>query len=150
MRSDPEEPPLPYTPSHTGRRARVGYLGLDGVGFNDLWPVFLGLALSIAAALRYFVADAGSGAHWLPRTLVSLLPFTLGFGYLRLLVMGRPPHFRGDLLATVLSLRVDLSDPPVRSLPVLPRISSPGGAPLGPARSAQRIHPLCALGRAPI
>lgn len=128
----------------------MGYLGLEGVGFNDLWPVFVGLILSIAAALRFFVAEAGSGVHWVPRTLVALLPFTLGFGYLRLLVMGRPPHFRGDLLATALSLRVDFSDPPVRCLPLLPRISPSGGAFLGPSRAAQRLHPLRALGRSPL
>ena len=147
MRTESEEPSLPYTPSHTGRRARVGYLGLEGVGFNDLWPVFLGLILSVAAAIRFFVAEADSGTHWLSRTLVALAPCSLGFAYLRFLVMGRPPHYRGDLLATALSVRVDFSDPPLRALPLVPRIGCDAPAASGPSRPAAKIHPLRALGR---
>src|SRR5580704_14234902 len=102
MTQDPEEPVLPYTPSNTGRSARVGYLGFDGVGFNDLWPLFAGLILSIGLSLKFFVGDGLSGGHWLPRTLIALAPFAAGFGYLRFLVVGRPPHFKADLWSTVL------------------------------------------------
>src|ERR1019366_8235255 len=84
MPTDPEEPALPYTPSNTGRRARVGYLGFDGVAFNALWPLFAGLVLSIGLALKLFLGDGGAGSHWLSRTILAALPFAGGFAYLRI------------------------------------------------------------------
>lgn len=138
METDPKEPVLPYTPSNTGRRARVGYLGFEGVGFEGLWPLFAGMIMSIALALRLFLgADAAAG-HWQAKTAWAALPLAAGFGYLRFLVQGRPPHFKGDLLRTALALRLDFSDPPVRAVPLLPRIiegaegEAPGGRPSDP------------------
>ena len=142
MSTDPDEPSLPYTPSNTGRRARVGYLGFDGVGFNDLWPLFAGLVLSIALALKFFVGDNAGGRHWLERTVMAALPFLAGFGYLRLLVVGRPPHFKGDLWSTALGVRLDLTDPPVSLIPVFPRLVLDQTAASGPARAADLKHPL--------
>jgi hypothetical protein len=146
MSPDPDEPLLPYTPSNSGRRARVGYLGFDGVGFNELWPVFAGLVLSIALALKFFVGDGGGGRHWLARTAVAALPFAVGFGYLRVLVVGRPPHFKGDLMTTALALRLDFGDPPFRSAPILPRLVLDQTAESGPARAADLRHPLHGAG----
>jgi hypothetical protein len=142
MDTDLDEPALPYTPSHTGRKARVGYLGFDGVGFNELWPVFAGLILSIALALRLFLGGGADGSRWLAKTIVSLLPFALGFGYLRVLVVGRPPHFKGDLWTTALGLRLDFTDPPVRLLPVWPRFLVDAAAATGPGRAADLRHPM--------
>jgi len=133
---------LPYTPSNTGRRARVGYLGFDGVGFNDLWPLFAGLVLSIALALKLFIGDGSGGAHWFGRTLIAVLPFACGFGYLRLLVVGRPPHFKGDLWASALCLRLDFTDPPGFGFAVWPRILVESAAASGPARAADLRHPM--------
>ena len=146
MSSDVDEPLLPYTPSNTGRRARVGYLGFDGVGFNDLWPLFAGSILSIALALKYFVGEEIDGRRWLARTIIALLPFSAGFGYLRLLVVGRPPHFKGDLWSTALDLRLDFTDPPVRLIPVLPRLILDQTAASGPGRAAVMSHPLGQVG----
>jgi hypothetical protein len=142
MQTEAEEPALPYTPSNTGRRARVGYLGFDGVGFNDLWPLFAGLILSLALALKFFIGDGADGSRWLARTVVAALPFALGFAYLRLLVVGRPPHFRGDLWATALDLRLDFTDPPRRGFPVWPRLFVDATAASGPGRAADLRHPL--------
>jgi hypothetical protein len=142
MDADPEEPTLPYTPSNTGRRAKVGYLGFDGVGFDDLWPLFAGLILSIALALRFFLGAGADGSHWLAKTLAAALPFAAGFGYLRFMVQGRPPHFKGDLWATALGLRLDFTDPPLRCLPVLPRIVLDAAADSGPGRAAALLHPM--------
>jgi hypothetical protein len=142
MQTEAEEPALPYTPSNTGRRARVGYLGFDGVGFNDLWPLFAGLILSLALALKFFIGDGADGSHWLARTVAAALPFSLGFAYLRLLVVGRPPHFRGDLWATALDLRLDFTDPPRRAIPVWPRLVVNATAASGPGRAADLRHPL--------
>ncbi|HZZ19628.1 MAG TPA: hypothetical protein VFE25_09675 [Opitutaceae bacterium] len=136
LQSLPEEPQLPYTPSNTGRRARVGYLGFDGVGFNDLWPLFAGLVASIGLGLRFFVGQPGGATHWASRTLEAALPFAAGFAYLRLLVVGRPPHFKGDLCATMLGLRLDFTDPPMRSFAVFPRIVIDACAACGPERAA--------------
>jgi hypothetical protein len=143
MQSVEEEPSLPYTPSNTGRRARVGYLGFDGVGFNDLWPLFAGLLASIALSLKFFVGGAAGGG-WLSRTVIASLPFGAGFGYLRILVVGRPPHFKGDLWATALGLSVDFTDPPLGGLPILPRVSFKSAADRGPARAADLRHPMAA------
>jgi hypothetical protein len=140
--AEAEEPALPYTPSNTGRRARVGYLGFDGVGFNALWPLFAGLVASIALALDLFLGDGAAEGHWPSRTVVAALPFVAGFAYLRFLVAGRPPHFKGDLWATVLGLRLDLSDPPLRFLPVWPRIAVRAAAATGPERAADLRHPM--------
>jgi len=142
MRADASEPALPYTPSNTGRRARVGYLGLDGVGFNDLWPLFLGLILSIASALKLFIGEGSEVGHWATKTIAALAPAAVGFSYLRFLVMGRPPHFRGDLWATLLSLRLDFTDPPLRAFPILPRLASDSVAASGPKRTGDLCHPL--------
>jgi len=147
MKSEEEECSLPYTPSNTGRRARVGYLGFEGVGFNDLWPVFAGIVLSLGIALKSFVGDGVDGSHWMGKTVLSLTPFSLGFGYLRFLVMGRPPHFRSDLLATALRVRVDFTDPPLRCFPLIPRICLDAAADCGPARAVDLSHPLFAKGR---
>jgi len=136
METEADEPALPYTPSHTGRKARVGYLGFDGVGFNELWPVFAGLIASIALALSFFLGEGADGSRWLAKTIIALLPFATGFGYLRVLVVGRPPHFKGDLWATALGLRIDFTDPPLRVLPVCPRILVDTSAATGPARAA--------------
>jgi hypothetical protein len=136
-----EETALPYSPSNTGRAARVGYLGFDGVGFNDLWPLFGGLVASIGLALKFFIAE-GAGAHWLLRTVAAALPFAAGFAYLRFLVAGRPPHFKGDLWASLLGLQVDFTDPPRPALPLLPRIRVDTSAASGPARAADLRHPL--------
>jgi hypothetical protein len=145
MEADPEEPVLPYTPSNTGRRSRVGYLGFDGVGFNDLWPVFAGLVLSIALALRFFVAER-SGAHWPGRTILACLPFATGFCYLRFLVVGRPPHFKGDLWAGALGLTMDFTGPPRSGLRLLPRIFIDPAAASGPGRAADLRHPMDSAG----
>jgi hypothetical protein len=142
MQPDLEEPALPYTPSNTGRRARVGYLGFDGVGFNDLWPLFAGLILSIALALKFFIGDGADASRWLAKTIVALLPFAMGFAYLRLLVVGKPPHFKGDLWATALDLRVDFTDPPRRAIPIWPRFVLDATAASGPGRAADLRHPL--------
>lgn len=142
MTYESEEPSLPYTPSNTGRRARVGYLGFDGVGFNELWPLFAGLVLSIALSLEYFVGGGGQGMHWLTRTAVAAVPLAAGFGYLRLLVVGRPPHYKGDLWATVLNLRLDFTDPPWGPLPILPRVVLDASAAAGPGRAGDLRHPL--------
>jgi hypothetical protein len=145
MHPDTEEPALPYTPSNTGRRARVGYLGFDGVGFNDLWPLFAGLTLSIALAMKFFIGDGVDGGRWLTRTILAVLPLALGVAYLRLLVVGKPPHFRGDLWATALDLRLDFTDPPRPALPVLPRLVIDATAAAGPGRAADLRHPLSRL-----
>ncbi|HEY4988271.1 MAG TPA: hypothetical protein VII09_00610 [Opitutaceae bacterium] len=145
MQPDAQEPVLPYTPSNTGRKARVGYLGFDGVGFNDLWPLFAGLVLSIALALRFFLGEGADGRQWLAKTLLALLPFGLGFGYLRVLVVGRPPHFKGDLWAIALGFTLDPSDPAFPFLPFLPRARFDTAAAAGPARAANLLHPLSAL-----
>lgn len=140
MAPETSEPGLPYTPSHTGRRARVGYLGFDGVAFNDLWPVFAGLVASLGLGLDFFVAGRGPQIGWLARTGLAAAPFGAGVAYLRLLVVGRPPHFKGDLAAHLLALRLDLTDPPWRGLPLVPRVVA-AGADLGPARAADLPHP---------
>jgi hypothetical protein len=141
MPTDTEEPGLPYTPSNTGRKARVGYLGFDGVGFNDLWPLFLGLILSIGIGLKFFVGDGAVHGHWLSRTAIALSPFAAGFAYLRLLVMGRPPHFKADLWSTALDLRLDFTNPASRSVPIFPRIVVNATAACGPERAADLTHP---------
>jgi hypothetical protein len=146
MPAEVDEPSLPYTPSNTGRRARVGYLGFDGVGFNDLWPLFAGLILSIALGLKFFIGDGAAGAHWLPRTIAAVLPLACGCGYLRFLVVGRPPHFKGDLWSTALGLRLDFTDPPLRAFPILPRILLEETAATGPGRAADLRHPMAAPG----
>jgi hypothetical protein len=140
MAAEPEEVVLPYTPSHSGRRARVGYLGFDGVGFNDLWPLFGGLVLSIGLGLDYFVGDGGAGRGWAGRTVLAAAPAAARFLYLRLLVVGRPPHFKGDLWATALGLRLDFTDPPFPRLPLLPRVVAAPAA-SGPERAAAVVHP---------
>jgi hypothetical protein len=142
MHAENLEPSLPYTPSNTGRKARVGYLGFDGVGFNDLWPLFAGLLLSIGLALKFFIGDGLEGRGWLAKTLIAGVPFCAGFGYLRLLVVGKPPHFKGDLWATALDLRLDFTDPPWRAFPLWPRIGADVVAACGPSRAADLRHPL--------
>jgi hypothetical protein len=124
----------------------VGYLGFVGVGFNELWPFFGGLIFSIALALKFFVGDGGGGGHWLERTVVAGLPFAAGFGYLRVLVVGRPPHFKGDLFATALGLRLDFTDPPFRLVPIWPRFVLDRTAASGPGRAADLQHPLSLTG----
>jgi len=140
--TDAGEPALPYTPSNTGRRARVGYLGFEGVGFNALWPLFAGLIASIALALDFFLGDGAAAGHWPAKTAVALLPFAAGFAYLRFLVAGRPPHFKGDLLETALGLRLDLADPPLRWLPICPRVLVRAAAATGPGRAGDLRHPM--------
>jgi hypothetical protein len=142
METEQAEPLLPYTPSNTGRKARVGYLGFDGVGFNELWPVFAGLMLSIALALKLFLGEDADGRHWLAKTIFAALPFAAGFAYLRFLVAGRPPHFKGDLWVTALNLRLDFTDPPLRAMPVLPGIFVDSTAAAGPGRAADLRHPM--------
>ncbi|HEY1765150.1 MAG TPA: hypothetical protein VGF85_09520 [Opitutaceae bacterium] len=146
MSDEADEPMLPYTPSHTGRRARVGYLGLVGVGFNGLWPLFGGLVASVALALHFFLGDGSGPGHWVAKTVLSALPASVGFCYLRFFVAGRPPHFKGDLWATVLGLRIDFSDPPLRLLSILPRISSDPAVAAGPGRAADLRHPMRSSG----
>ena len=136
-----DEPVLPYSPSHTGRRSRVGYLGFDGVGFNELWPLFAGLVLSLGLGLGYFVGGAWRHGHWAAKTAVALAPFAAGFGYLRFLVVGRPPHFKGDLWAAALNLTFDFSDPPSMWFALWPRIRADLAAGAGPAREGGRPHP---------
>jgi hypothetical protein len=145
MQAEAQEPALPYSPSHTGRKARVGYLGFDGVGFNDLWPLFAGLVMSIGLALKFFIGDGADGSRWVSRTLLAALPFTLGFGYLRFLVVGRPPHFRSDLWACALGFTLDFTDPPFRILAFLPRARFDTSAASGPGRASDLVHPLRAL-----
>jgi hypothetical protein len=145
MQPDAQEPALPYTPSNTGRKARVGYLGFDGVGFNDLWPLFAGLILSIALSLKFFLGEGADGHRWLAKTLLALFPFGLGFGYLRLLVVGRPPHFKGDLWTTALGFTLDFTDPAFRLVPFMPRARFDTASAVGPGRAANLPHPLSEL-----
>ena len=124
----------------------MGYLGFDGLGFNELWPLFAGLILSIFLSLRFFVGEGVDGRHWLARTIIAVLPFAAGFGYLRLLVVGRPPHFKGDLWSTALEVRLDFTDPPLTRIPILPRIVVDQTAASGPSRAADLQHPMDAAG----
>jgi len=140
-----EEPALPYSPSHTGRRSRVGYLGFDGVGFGDLWPLFAGIVGSLALGLDFFVGGGWRHGPWVVKTAVAAAPFAAGFGYLRFLVVGRPPHFKADLWTAALNLTVDFSDPPLRWLPLWPRVHADLAAASGPAREGDRLHPLRVL-----
>jgi hypothetical protein len=139
MDADPQEPALPYTPTNTGRRARVGYLGFEGVGFEALWPLFCGLAASIGLGLRFFVSARPEAGTWPARTALAALPLCAGYCYLRFLVQGRPPHFKRDLLEAAMRLRLDFGDPPVRALPVLPRVVA---AAEPPRRAADLAHPM--------
>jgi hypothetical protein len=141
MSEEVDEPMLPYTASHTGRRARVGYLGLTGIGFNGLWPLFVGLVASLALGLHAFLgAGAGTG-HWFGKTLLAAVPALAGFAYLRFLVAGRPPHFKGDLWAAALGLGLDFSDPPIPQFPILPGLSRDPAVNAGPARAGDLRHP---------
>ena len=106
------------------------------------------MVLSIWLGLRFFLGDGAAGSHWLAKTIVALLPFAGGFAYLRFLVAGRPPHFKGDLWATVLDLRLDFTDPPLRVLPICPRIVVNAAAASGPGRAADLRHPMRAAGAA--
>jgi hypothetical protein len=139
MQADQQESALPYTATNTGRRARVGYLGFDGIGFEALWPLFAGLVLSIGLGLRFFLGAESAAGHWPAKTVVALLPFFAGYSYLRFLVQGRPPHFKGDLLEAVIAARLDFSDPPLRAFPLLPRVVAREA---GPARAADQRHPM--------
>lgn len=120
----------------------MGYLGFDGVGFNDLWPLFSGLVASIALALKFFIGDGMDGSRWVVKTAVAVLPFAAGFAYLRLFVVGRPPHFKGDLWVTALGVRLDFTDPPLRAVPIWPRFVLYATAASGPERAADLRHPL--------
>lgn len=135
MSAEEPEPALPYTQSHTGRGARVGYLGMEGVGFEELWPLFAGLILSLAAGLHLFLGAGSERGGWIARTVMAASPTAAGFGYLRLLVQGRPPHFKGDLLERAVRLRPDFSG----RWPRLRADTSDAG---GPERAADLAHPL--------
>jgi len=139
MEADQHEPALPYTATNTGRRARVGYLGFDGIGFEALWPLFAGLVLTIGLGLRFFVGAESATGNWPAKTVIALLPFCAGYCYLRFLVQGRPPHFKGDLLEAAIGARLDFSDPPYRAVPLLPRVVAREA---GPARAADQSHPM--------
>jgi hypothetical protein len=139
MQTEAEEPALPYTPSNTGRRARVGYLGFDGVGFNDLWPLFAGLILSLALALKFFIGDGADGSHWLARTVAAALPFSLGFAYLRLLVVGRP-----RISGATSGPRPSTSGSTSRTRPGVPSLSGPGWSSTRPRPPAPAAPPTCA------
>jgi len=73
---------------------------------------------------------------------VAALPFAAGFGYLRFLVVGRPPHFKGDLWESALGVRLDFTDPPRSGLPVFPRLFVDAAAATGPGRAADQRHPM--------
>jgi hypothetical protein len=139
--ADPEqEPALPYTPSNTARRSGAGYLGLEGVAFNDLWPLFAGVAATAALALAFFVGRQGESLGWEARTAMALAPSAGGYGYLRFLVSGRPPHYKSDLWAGAAGLRLRV--PQSRSfLCSLPRIRVDGSSWNGPYRPADEVHP---------
>ena len=118
----------------------MGYLGFEGVGFNGLWPLFAGLVASIILAFRFFIG--GGRVHWLAGTLIAAAPISAGFAYLKLLVVGRPPHFKGDLWTTALDLRLDFTDPPFPVLPLVPRVYVDATAAGGPGRAADLVHPM--------
>jgi len=136
------EPILPYSPSHTGRRSPVGYLGFTGVGFNDLWPLAVGVIASLALAIAFFLGGRWPEGSWQGKTFAAALPAALGFGYLRGLVVGRPPHFKGDLWIAVRALRCDFVDPPLAGLPVWPRLWADLAETGGPERARDERPPL--------
>jgi hypothetical protein len=144
MDLEPHEPVLPYTPTNTGRRARVGYLGLEGIGFEALWPLFGGLAASVGLGLWFFVGSRPAPGAWPSKTIEAAFPVCAGYGYLRFLVQGRPPHFKRDLAARALRLRLDFADPPLPVLPIIPRVVD---AAEEPGRSRDGKHPMRRPGR---
>ncbi|HEY1765712.1 MAG TPA: hypothetical protein VGF85_12375 [Opitutaceae bacterium] len=140
MSDESQEPALPYTPSNTGRRSRAGYLGFDGVSFNELWPLFTGVAASAALSLALFVGREWEPLGWEARTALALAPAAAGYAYLRFLVSGKPPHYKGDLWTNAAGLAPEWpSRHPV--LCVLPRIRCDGSSACGPARAADEVHP---------
>lgn len=140
MPDEGHEPSLPYTPSNTARRSGAAYLGFDGVGFNELWPLFAGIAASAALSLAFFVGRQGESLGWEARSALALAPAAAGYGYLRYLVSGRPPHFKSDLWANAAGLTLEW--PSGRAAPgVLPRIRVDGSSACGPARAADGAHP---------
>ena len=162
--NNPPWTPIPRNRCFRTRRAipaaapGLAISDLTGVGFDELWPLFAGLILSIALALRFFLGSGADGSHWLAKTLVAAIPFGAGFGYLRFMESraGRR-DFKGDLWENARRLEgPDWSGPaPSSPAPVVPRIIStrpqtrgrraprpsftPGARRLPAARTAERI-----------
>ena len=133
---------LPYSPTHTGRRAKIGFLGIEGANFNDLWPLLAGIAGSVALVMALFIGGWWPDASTVVRGIVAFLPLATGYGYLRCFVQGKPPHFRGDLWVTLRALRFDFSDPSPGVIPLLPVLRMILGCVPGPAANERLRHPL--------
>ena len=103
-----EEDRIPHTPTHTLRSSGVGFLGIEGADFNELWPLFAGAVVSTGLSVAFVASSAETHWHWMARTACALAPVVLAYGYLRLLVHGRPPHFKEDLWRTFRGVEVSL------------------------------------------
>lgn len=131
----------PVTLTHVGRPSKVGYLGFSAAKFGDLWPLLAGVVASIVMLFTVILGEGLKGWPWPLRVCAVVGPVLSGYAYLHFLVEGRPPHFRGDLIATLGALRVDFSDPPLAVFPIIPRLYVRLGAFCEPTTEARRSHP---------
>ena len=138
---------LTATPTHVGRASRVGYFGFATAEFGDLWPLLGGIVISIGLLMEIFLGGGLSRSPVALRIVVAIGPALAGYGYLRFLVEGRPPHFKGDLLETLRSARLDLSDPPFPMIAIVPRIRIEIGLEPDLPGGRQPVHPLARLDR---
>jgi hypothetical protein len=115
-----EESSLPFTPTNTARRSKIGYFGIAGENFNDLWPLFAGVVGSVALGIAFATDGSSSAATLVSRLALCASPTVVAYGYLRLFVHERPPHFRGDLWSDFRALRVNFTNPPELRLPCWP------------------------------
>jgi hypothetical protein len=108
----------------------VGYLGFRRGGLQRPLAALRGPDPEHRPRAEVLPRRGADGGHWLASTAAAALPFAAGFGYLRLLVVGRPPHFKGDLWATALCLSGSIS----RTRPCAPFRCIPGlsSTPRGP------------------
>ena len=134
-----EEVSLPFTPTNTARRSRIGYFGISGENFNDLWPLFAGVVCSVILGIAFVAGEIGSAATVVYRLALSAAPTVAAYAYLRIFVHERPPHFRGDLLSDLGSIRVNFTHPPRPLSAGWPQLEFNG---FSPDASFQVRHPL--------
>lgn len=132
---------LPYTPTDAGRVPKIKNFGLEG-GWATVFPVVIAGACGIIITFLWVIADAHL---WPVKMLVGMSPLWASVLYVKLLIAGKPPAYRHDVMKSVRRLRLDWRNPVWRWLPIVPRLSGrhvfftrPQDAPVHPLIAAAR------------
>jgi hypothetical protein len=132
---------LPYTLTDSGRKTKLKDFGIEG-GWAVALPVFMAGFVSVFITIIWLIAGTNL---WPVRLVVGMSPLWGALLYVKTFIIGKPPAWRQDVVASWKRYRVDFRSPLHPRLPFLPSMKVNVVTFTRPQDGA--VHPLAAAAR---